>query len=150
MLQLTRKNSTVSNPVSGTLTLTFDQRARSRLRTMLDDGREAVIVLKRGTQLTPGETLLAESGEIIEIQAALETLSIVRSDDPYQLARACYHLGNRHVSLQIEPDELRYQHDHVLDDMVRLLGLEVEVHSAPFEPELGAYDSHSHVHGHEH
>ena len=149
MLRLTQKGHAAKS-VSGILTLTFDQRARSRLRTMLDDGREAAVVLERGAQLLPGETLLAESGEIIQIQAALETLSIVRSEDPHLLARACYHLGNRHVALQIDPDGLRYQHDHVLDEMVRLLGLEVEVHSAPFEPESGAYGAHAHIHGHEH
>ena len=150
MLKLTQKSSALPNPVSGTLTLTFDQRARSRLRTLLDDGREAAVLLERGTQLMPGETLLAESGETVEIQAALETLSIVRCEDPHQLARACYHLGNRHVALQIEADELRDHHDHVLDDMVSLLGLEVEVHAAPFEPESGAYGAHAHIHGHEH
>ena len=65
---------------------------------------------------------------------------------------ASYHLGNRHVPLQIAPGRLRYQHDHVLDDMVRGMGLEVTVEEAPFEPEPGAYGGHhtSHGHGHRH
>jgi urease accessory protein len=66
---------------------------------------------------------------------------VVRCADPFLLARACYHLGNRHVPLQIMPGELRYHHDHVLDDMLRQFGLEVTYASLPFEPEAGAYTS---------
>lgn len=149
MLQLTQKGP-AADTISGTLTLTFDQRARSRLRAALDDGRVAAVILDRGAQLLPGDILLAESGEIVQVQAALESLSIVRSEDTLLLARACYHLGNRHVALQVEVNELRYQHDHVLDEMIRLLGLEVEVRPAPFEPESGAYGAHAHIHGHDH
>ena len=149
MLQLTQKGP-AADTISGTLTLTFDQRARSRLRTALDDGRVAAVILDRGAQLLPGDILLAESGEVVQVQAALESLSIVRSEDTLLLARACYHLGNRHVALQVEVNELRYQHDHVLDEMIRLLGLEVEVRPAPFEPESGAYGAHAHIHGHDH
>lgn len=149
MLQLTRKHP-AAGPVSGTLTLTFDQRSRSRLRAVLEDGRDAAVIMERGSLLSPGDLLLGDGGEIIEVRAALENLSIVHSDDPHLLARACYHLGNRHVALQIEARELRYQHDHVLDEMMRLLGLEVEVQAAPFEPETGAYGAHAHIHGHDH
>jgi urease accessory protein len=77
------------------------------------------------------------------ILAAPEQVSVARTDDALLLARACYHLGNRHVALQITPGELRYLADHVLDDMVRGLGLAVTQESAPFEPEAGAY-SHGH------
>jgi urease accessory protein len=84
--------------------------------------------------------------------AAPESVSVVRCADPFLLARACYHLGNRHVPLQIMPGELRYHHDHVLDDMLRQFGLEVTYASLPFEPEAGAYasDAHSHSHSHAH
>jgi urease accessory protein len=71
----------------------------------------------------------------------------VRAGDPWQLARASYHLGNRHVALQIGQGWLRYQHDYVLDDMVRGLGLDVTVEEAPFEPEGGAYGATPHTHG---
>jgi urease accessory protein len=81
---------------------------------------------------------------VIEIVAAREVVSVVTSNDPLQLARAAYHLGNRHVSVQIGPGWLRYQHDHVLDDMVRGLGLPVRQDTLPFEPEAGAYAGHSH------
>ena len=138
-----------------TLTLTFEQRVRSRQKVELDGGEPAGLFLPRGSVLQGGQRIAADSGELVEIRAADEAVSTVSSDDPLLLARACYHLGNRHVALQIEAGFVRYQHDHVLDDMVRGLGLVVESENAPFEPEAGAYDagghSHSHAHGrHEH
>ncbi len=106
--------------------------------------------LERGTILRDGDLLLADDGRVVEVEAAPESVSTVQADDPRQLARACYHLGNRHVALQIGAGWLRYQHDHVLDDMVRGLGLEVRSELAPFEPEGGAYVSHAASHGHGH
>ena len=82
--------------------------------------------------------------------AADEAVSVVRCADPFMLAKACYHLGNRHVPLQIMPGELRYHHDHVLDDMLRQFGLAVDFAHLPFEPEAGAYASESHGHHHHH
>ena len=139
--------------VSGTVTLALDTRIKSRVRITLDDGREAGLMLDRGQLIRGGELLANEQGtEVIRVQAAAEQVSTVRSDDPLLLARAAYHLGNRHVPLQIEAGLLRYQHDHVLDDMVRGLGLQVAREQAPFEPEAGAYQSapHSHDHSHAH
>ena len=139
---------------SSYVTLPFELRKRSRLRTHLDSGEEVALMLERGHILRGGDLLLAEDGQAVEIVAAPETLSVVKSADPWQLARASYHLGNRHVSLQIGPGWLRYQHDHVLDDMVRGLGLEVSVEQVPFEPEAGAYaaagQGHGGGHGHGH
>lgn len=129
------------------LTLPFQLRSKSRLLTALDNGEEVGLVLERGSVLRGGDLLLADDGRVIEIVAAPETVSTVRSEDPWQLARASYHLGNRHVGLQIGQGWLRYQHDHVLDDMVRGLGLAVSVEAAPFEPEGGAYGSVPHQHG---
>ena len=131
-----------------TLTLPLESRIKSRLRVTLDDGREAGLFLPRGSNLRDGDCLLAEDGMAVRVRAAPETVSEIRCDDPLQLARACYHLGNRHVALQIEPGLLRYQHDHVLDDMVRGLGLSLNVCQAPFEPEPGAYGGHGHSHSH--
>jgi urease accessory protein len=130
------------------LTLPLESRIKSRLRVTLDDGREAGLFLPRGSSLRDGDCLLAEDGTAVRVRAAPETVSEVRCEDPLQLARACYHLGNRHVPLQIAPGLLRYQHDHVLDDMVRGLGLSVTVCQAPFEPEPGAYGGHGHAHNH--
>lgn len=134
---------------SGEVRLSFDQRARSRLRAMLEDGREVAIELERGGRLRPGQLLGSTNGDVIRVNAADEKLSRVHSDDQHLLARACYHLGNRHVALQINPTSLCYLHDHVLDDMVSLLGLEIETVDGPFEPEPGAYGGgHSHAHSH--
>ena len=130
------------------MTLTLDQRGRSRLRVRLDDGREAGVFLARGDSLKRGDLLASDDGLVVRVAAAHERLSTVVSPDSHLLARACYHLGNRHVALQIEPGRLRYLHDHVLDDMVRGLGLAVTLEDAPFEPEPGAYGGPAHAHGH--
>lgn len=137
-------------PTSETVTLTWDQRTRSRLRVMLDDGSPAGIFLDRGTVLRDGTCLLDAEGRAVRVVAAPESVSTISSDDPTLLARACYHLGNRHVPLQVAPGWARYRHDHVLDDMVRLLGLEVVHEDAAFEPEAGAYGAHGPGHQHEH
>ena len=112
----------------------------------------------RGQILRGGDLLLADDGRVIEVAAATETVSTVHSARcRVQLARAAYHLGNRHVALQIGDGWLRYRHDHVLDEMVQGLGLTVTVEQAPFEPEAGAYHAdadgahgHSHSDGHDH
>jgi urease accessory protein len=129
------------------LELPFELRQKSRLRVTLNNGEEAGLILDRGAILRGGDKLLAEDGRVVEVIAAQETVSTVRCDDPWQLARASYHLGNRHVALQIGPGWLRYRHDHVLDDMVRGLGFSVVVENVPFEPEGGAYGG-GHSHGH--
>ena len=136
-------------PAQATLTLPFEQRQKSRLRTRLDSGAEVGLFLPRGTVLRHGDRLRAADGRVVEVRAAPETVSTSRTDDPLLLARAAYHLGNRHVALQLGPGWLRYLHDHVLDGMVRELGLEVICEQAPFEPEAGAYGG-GHHHGHDH
>ena len=150
MLQLTRK--TDRGEASVTLTLPLERRIRSRQRVILDDGTEAGVFLARGEVLRDGDRLVGEEGVIVCIRAAREPVSEVRSSDPLLLARACYHLGNRHMPLQIGAGLIRYQHDHVLDDMLRGLGLEPGFAEAPFEPEPGAYGGSApgHAHGHPH
>jgi urease accessory protein len=139
------------------LLLPFELRSRSRFRAQLVGGEDVGVILARGQILRGGDLLLADDGRVIEVAAADETVSTVHSDEPRALARAAYHLGNRHVALQIGQGWLRYCHDHVLDDMVNGLGLTVTVEQAPFEPEAGAYHadadgahSHGHSHGHGH
>jgi urease accessory protein len=151
MTRFTRKLA-VPPPEVPTLTLdlTWEQRQRSRLRVVLDDGREAAILMPRGTSLRDGDVLQAEDGQTARVVAAPETLSCVDCPDALSLARAAYHLGNRHVPLRIESDCLYYQHDHVLDDLVRGLGLAVRSEERPFEPEPGAYQSGASGHGHHH
>ncbi|THE40113.1 urease accessory protein UreE [Raoultella ornithinolytica] len=150
MLYLTQR---VDSPgkLTASLTLPIDVRVKSRIKVTLNDGREAGLLLPRGLLLRGGDVLSNEDGsEFVQIIAADEGVSVVHCDDPFTLAKACYHLGNRHVPLQIMPGELRYHHDHVLDDMLRQFGLEVTFAHLPFEPEAGAYASESHGHGHSH
>ncbi len=143
--------------VADTLTLPFELRQKSRLVATLDSGRQIALALPRGHVLRNGSLLLASDGAVVEVRSAQEELSVVASGDPTELLRAAYHLGNRHVALQIEAQGLAYLHDHVLDDMVRGLGLTPRVEQRPFEPESGAYGrsaAHTHAphdaHGHHH
>ena len=132
------------------LILPFDTRSRSRFRARLDNGEEVGVILTRGRILRGGDRLRAEDGRIIGVAAATETVSTAHARDADMLARGAYHLGNRHVALQIGPLWLRYSHDHVLDDMARGLGFTLVVEEAPFEPEGGAYHAHGGEHGHSH
>jgi urease accessory protein len=137
--------------VDDTLTLPFELRQKSRQRVRLDSGREAGVLLVPGTTLDDGDRLRAADGTTVRVCAAVEAVATARTDNALRLARACYHLGNRHVRLQVGPGWVRYQPDHVLDEMVRGLGLTVIHESARFEPERGAYASHAHHrHDHEH
>ena len=149
--------------VERTLTLPFERRQRSRQRVVLDDGSEAQLMLPRGTVLRDGDVLgSGADGAPVRVRAAVEEVSVAASTDPALLLRAAYHLGNRHVPVQLGPGWLRYGHDHVLDELCRGLGLEVGVAQRPFEPEAGAYaggrsahahahaEGHSHAHGHHH
>lgn len=131
-----------------TLTLPYDRRLISRQRVTLDQGTEAGLFLVRGASLQHGDVLKAENGELVIIQAALETVSTVYCEERLLFARACYHLGNRHVPLEIRDGRLRYLHDHVLDDMLLGFGLKVLVEQATFEPEAGAYAAGGHSHQH--
>jgi urease accessory protein len=113
------------------------------------------LFLPRGIELRDGDHLRDETGALtVAVRAAEETLSWARADDRLLLARAAYHLGNRHVPVQIGLDWLAYEHDHVLDGMVAELGLSVEVRRAPFEPESGGYrhggEAAAHAGGHHH
>ncbi|MDX1796952.1 MAG: urease accessory protein UreE [Hydrogenovibrio sp.] len=130
------------------LVLTFAQREKSRLKTSLPSGETIGLFLPRGTVLKQGDAIATVSGECLKIDAALETVSTVTAEDPHLLLRIAYHLGNRHVPLQVEPQWLRYVHDHVLDDMVRLLGGEVTVEQQAIQPESGAYGGGHHHHHH--
>jgi urease accessory protein len=138
-----------ASPAAEKIVLPFELRQKSRLRARLASGQEVGLFLERGVVLRGGDLLLADDGTVVEVVAALETVSTVREADATRLARAGYHLGNRHVPVEIGAGWLRYGHDHVLDDMVRGMGLGVLVEQAPFEPEAGAY-GHAHQHPHPH
>ena len=150
MLKVTEKLTTPLTP-SASLTLSFEKRQKSRLRVSLDNNQEVALMLERGSILRHGELLRADNGLIIEVRAANEEVAVISTENSFLLARACYHLGNRHVPLQIGEGWLHIQRDHVLEEMVQSLGLSVKHECAPFEPESGAYSGHSsHSHSHPH
>ena len=140
-------------PPTDSVALAYDERKRSRLKVTLASGKEAGIFLERGDHLHGGDRLLAEDGTtVVEILAAPENLIEAVADTPLLFARAAYHLGNRHVPVQIVPTDnggkLRIQTDHVLAEMVKGLGCTVAEVEAPFQPESGAYGSHGGHHHH--
>ena len=146
MLKITKKlnNSAIH---SETLTLPYEKRQKSRLRVSLDNSQEVALMLERGSVLRHGELLQADNDLIIEVRAANEEVANISTKNNFLLTRASYHLGNRHVPLQIGKGWLRIQRDHVLEEMVESLGLLVKHELAPFEPESGAYSGHS-THSH--
>ena len=146
-------NKRTSAPATDSVALAYDERKRSRLKVTLASGRAAGIFLERGDHLHGGDKLVAEDGStVVEILAAPEKLIEAVADSPLLFARAAYHLGNRHVPVQILPTEnggkLRFQTDHVLADMARGIGCIVGETEAPFQPESGAYGAHGGHHHH--
>jgi len=152
MLTLDQRCLAPAESARRVLSLPFETRQKSRFRAALDDGTEVAVILERGQILRHGEHLRGPEGLVVRVEAAPEQVSEVRSPDSLLRMRASYHLGNRHVPLELATDALRYLHDHVLDDMVRGLGLTVTCTQLPFEPEAGAYagEGHGHRHGHHH
>jgi len=126
--------------------LTHEQREKGRLRTQADSGREVRIFLDRGKPLQVGEILLSQCGKHIVIEGAEEPVTTARCDDWQQFCRACYHLGNRHVKVQLGECWLRLSPDHVLEEMLQLLGLTLSHEQAIFVPESGAYRHGHHNH----
>ena len=131
------------------LTLPYEKRQKSRFRAQLNNGEQVGIIIERGSVLRDGDCLKSKDGTMVKIISADEEVSTVHCDNAFDLARAAYHLGNRHVPLQVGSSWLRYLHDHVLDEMVKGFGLTVKYESAPFEPEIGAYHT-GHTHSHSH
>jgi urease accessory protein len=125
------------------LSLTADERTRSRHSFITEDKTNVHLQLPRGTILQQGDLLTSETGEIlVQVTAKPEQVLTLTSDDTLKLLRAAYHLGNRHVSLEISPTYLRLTPDPVLEKMSIQLGLQVVTEVAPFCPEGGAYSHH--------
>src|SRR3954451_571194 len=129
--------------VKGRLELAFDSRQKSRLKAKLASGEEVAVLLPRGEILRGGDLVTASDGRVIEIVSSPEKLLHVETRD---LAKAAYHLGNRHVPVQVGEGFLRIAEDHVLEEMLRKLGAKVSHIEAPFEPEAGAYAGGHHQH----
>ena len=110
--------------------------------------------MPRGTVVRGGDVLVADDGSLVRVLAAPQAvLKITHCTDhgtPYDLIRAAYHLGNRHVPIELKPDHLKIEPDHVLADMLRAMHLIVHAVNEAFEPENGAYASGGHGHSHDH
>ena len=137
-------------PVNETVTLNHDQRDKGRLRSISLSGTEVRIFLERGKPLLVGEYLKSECGKIVRVDGAVETVAHASCGDWHTFARACYHLGNRHVKIQVGERCLRIKPDHVLEEMVHLLGLVVTHEEVVFSPESGAYNHSQKGEGHHH
>jgi urease accessory protein len=136
--------------VKGRLCLPFESRQRSRLRTKLESGEEVALALPRGEVLRGGDLVTASDGRVIEVVAEPEKLLHVECGSPVALAKAAYHLGNRHVPVEVGEGYLRIAADHVLEEMLRKQGAQVSAREAPFEPEAGAYSGGDSHHAHQH
>jgi urease accessory protein len=142
--------------------LDWDVRQKSRFEATDSAGRRLGVFLPRGTVVRGGDVLVGEDGSFVAVVAAPQPVLVVRHcaehGSPFDLLRAAYHLGNRHVSLALQPDRLLLEPDHVLAAMLRQMHLLVSEESLPFEPEQGAYAAqaahahgeHEHAHQHEH
>jgi len=143
---------------ASTITLDWDTRQKSRFDATDSTGRLLGIFLPRGTVVRGGDVLVAEDGSLIRVEAAPQTVLRITAcnehGSPFDLTRAAYHLGNRHVPIELQPDHLKIEPDHVLADMLRAMHMTVVEVSEPFEPESGAYGDHGghagHAHGHSH
>ena len=138
---------------AATLELDWDTRQKSRFDAVDSQGRRIGVFLPRGGAVRGGDILVAEDGSLIAVKARAEPLLAVTvgaHGTPLDLLRAAYHLGNRHVPLEVTPTRLQLEPDHVLAEMLKRMGLVVETVEAPFEPEGGAYDSAVGDHGHDH
>jgi urease accessory protein len=137
-----------------TIELDWDLRQKSRFATTDSSGRELGIFLPRGTVVRGGDVLVAEDGSLIRVIAAPQAVLVITTcaqhGTPFDLTRAAYHLGNRHVPIELKPDHLKIEPDHVLADMLRAMHLNVTEAQAAFEPEGGAYAQGGHAHGHDH
>lgn len=143
-----------------TVELDWDTRQKSRFDATDSTGRALGVFLPRGTVVRGGDVLVAEDGSLVRVQAApqpvLRVTHCSHHGTPFDLLRAAYHLGNRHVQLELKPDHLQLEPDHVLADLLRQMHLIVTEASAPFEPESGAYAAatlsaaHGHAHDHAH
>lgn len=137
---------------AATVELDWDTRQKSRFEATDSQGRRLGVFLPRGSVVRGGDVLVAEDGSLVVAQAAPQPVLEVRASNPFDLLRAAYHLGNRHVQLELQPEVLKLEPDHVLAQMLRQMGLQVAEAQAAFEPEAGAYAAggHAHAQGHDH
>jgi urease accessory protein len=146
---------------AASVTLDWDVRQKSRFECTDTSGRRLGVFLQRGAVVRGGDVLVAEDGSLIKVLAAPQPVLVIthctEHGAPFDLTRAAYHLGNRHVPIELKPDHLKIEPDHVLAGMLRAMHLIVREATEAFEPESGAYASahaqapeHAHDHDHDH
>ena len=139
---------------AATIELDWDVRQKSRFDATDSQGRQIGIFLPRGTAVRGGDVLVAEDGSLVKVVAAPQPVLVIthcsEHGTPFDLTRAAYHLGNRHVRIELKPDHLKIEPDHVLAAMLRSMHLIVREAEEAFEPEGGAYGAHGGGHGHSH
>src|SRR5690349_18086484 len=136
---------------AATVELDWDVRQKSRFDATDSQGRQLGVFLPRGTAVRGGDVLVAEDGSLVKVIAAKQPVLVIthcsEHGTPFDLMRAAYHLGNRHVPIELQPDHLKIEPDHVLAGMLRSMHLIVREADEAFEPEGGAYGGHGHSHG---
>lgn len=144
MLTVTDRLPAINSAVNAfTLVLTAEERTKSRHRFETEEGETVFLRLPRGTVLRDGDMLRSDNGEfLILVKAKPEPVLTVTGATPLDLLRAAYHLGNRHVPLEIGTTYLRLSPDPVLEAMLEHLGMMVVEENAPLQPEVGAYGHH--------
>ena len=139
---------------ASSVSLDWDVRQKSRFETVDSLGRTLGVFLNRGTVIRGGDVLVAEDGSLIQVNAATQEVLLITAcsihGSPFDLTRVAYHLGNRHVPIELKPDHLKIEPDHVLAEMLRAMHMTVNTVHEAFEPEGGAYSSGGHGHGHGH
>jgi len=133
--------------IKGQLELPFEMRQKSRFKAKLASGEEVGVLLPRGEILRGGDLVTTSDGRIIEVIAQPEKVLHVECATSVALAKIAYHLGNRHVPVEVGEGYLRLGDDHVLERMLEGLGAKVSRTTTPFEPEAGAYGGAGHEHG---
>ena len=131
---------------AGLLTLDFDARHRRRIRLTSDQGEDVLLDLPKAVAMADGDGLQLEDGRWLKVRAAAEVIIEVRHNDPNQLVRLAWHLGNRHLPTEIRDQVLRIRPDHVIEDMLLGFGADLVKVQAAFQPEGGAYGGHGHHH----
>lgn len=150
MLQAYERLSHSHDPIADTITLDQDTRKKARIKAKTDGGLDIGIFMERGHPLLVGEVLKTECGLLVEVKGEAEPVATAVATDWLTFCKVCYHLGNRHTSLQIGDLWVRFKPDHVLEELAEKYGLTIDHTPAVFEPENGAYGGHSHGHGHSH
>jgi urease accessory protein len=141
-----------------TVELDWDVRQKSRFDATDSAGRALGVFLARGAVVRGGDVLVAQDGSLVRVQGAAQAVLVITPcsthGSAFDLTRAAYHLGNRHVPIELRADHLKIEPDHVLADMLRAMHLTVTAAHEAFEPEAGAYSAehgaaHAHGGGHE-